>query len=67
MESRWIYRENGHWRDLPNLYEEVEVLLENGEIQRDEFIRYSDNWLSWDKHEEWEVEAWRYVPVKRKF
>lgn len=57
MESKWIYREDHGWPELPNSNKNIEVLLYNGEIQEEQ---YSKSFTCWLFHRDREIKAWRY-------
>lgn len=57
MEGNWILKED----ELPNAYEEVELLMDDGSIHRDMIIRGKYGNLEWRNWEDKSVKAWREI------
>lgn len=55
MENKWILKED----ELPNAYEEVELLMFDGSIHRDMIVRGKYGNLEWRNWEDKSVKAWR--------
>lgn len=58
LKNNWILKED----ELPNAYEEVEILMDNGEIHKDMIIRGKYGNLEWRNWEDRKVKAWREIP-----
>lgn len=54
-DNEWISKND----ELPNAYEEVKVLLDDGNITRDMIVRGKYGNLEWRDHEDRFVKAWR--------
>lgn len=54
-DSEWISKND----ELPNAYEEVKVLLNDGNVSKDMIIRGKYGNLEWRDHADRFVEAWR--------
>ena len=57
MKNNWILKED----ELPNAYEEVEILMTNGDIHRDMIVRRKNENLEWRNSEDRRVKAWREI------
>lgn len=55
MENDWILKED----ELPNAYEEVEILMVDGSIHRDMIVRGKYGNLEWRNYEDRSVKAWK--------
>lgn len=58
-----IERTNNKWisknEELPNVYEEVEVLIDDGHIRKDMIVRGKYGNLEWRDHADMFIKAWR--------
>ena len=54
-DNEWISKND----ELPNAYEEVEVLLDDGNITKDMIVRWKYGNLEWRDHADRFVKAWR--------
>lgn len=57
MGNNWILKED----DLPNAYEEVEILMMNGDIHKDMIVRGKYGNLQWRNWDDRSVKAWREI------
>ena len=57
MENNWILKND----ELPSAYEEVEVLMTNGDIHRDMIIRGKYGNLEWRNWKDRKIKAWREI------
>lgn len=57
IENKWILKDE----ELPSVYEEVEILMFNGDIHRDMIIREKYGNLEWRNWVDKNVKAWRYI------
>lgn len=57
IENKWILKDE----ELPSAYEEVEILMFNGDIHRDMIIRGKYGNLEWRNYVDRSVKAWRYI------
>lgn len=57
IENKWILKDE----ELPSAYEEVEILMFNGDIHRDMIIRGKYGNLEWRNWVNKSVKAWRYI------
>ena len=55
MKNNWILKDD----ELPNAYEEVELLMIDGSIRKDMIIRGKYGNLEWRNYEDRNVRAWR--------
>lgn len=53
--KQWILKDD----ELPNAYEEVEILMKNGEIHVDMIVRGKYGNLEWRNYVDSEIKAWR--------
>lgn len=54
-DNEWIYKDD----ELPSAYEEVKVLLDDGNITKDMIVRGKYGNLEWRDHADRFVKAWR--------
>lgn len=55
MGNNWILKED----ELPNAYEEVEILTDDGEIHKDMIVRGKYGNLEWRNWVDKSIKAWR--------
>ena len=52
---KWILKTD----ELPNAYEEVEIITKSGDINQEMIIRDENGNLCWTNHADEDVKAWR--------
>lgn len=57
MKRNWILKAD----ELPSAYEEVEILMVDGNIHKDMIVRGKYGNLEWRNFEDRSVKAWRYI------
>lgn len=57
MENNWVLKED----ELPNAYEEVEVLMNNGDTHREMIVRANSDNLEWSFFKDSAIKAWRKI------
>lgn len=57
MENNWVLKED----ELPNAYEEVEVLMNNGDTHREMIVRTDSGNLEWIIFKDSSIKAWRKI------
>lgn len=57
MSKNWIFKED----ELPNAYEEVEVLLVDGDVRKDMIVQGENGNLEWKNCVDKSIKAWRRV------
>lgn len=55
MKDNWILKED----ELPNAYEEVEILMMDGSVHKDMIVRGKYGNLEWRNWTERSIKAWR--------
>lgn len=55
--NEWILKED----ELPNAYEEVEVLLTDGRIRKEMIVRGKYGNLEWRDYADKHIKAWREI------
>lgn len=55
MKNNWILKED----ELPNAYEEVEILMMDGSVHKDMIVRGKYGNLEWRNWTERSIKAWR--------
>lgn len=62
MKSDWILKTD----ELPSAYEEVEIIMVNGNIHKDMIVRGKYGNLEWRNFDDRSIKAWRYINWKRR-
>lgn len=57
MKEDWILKED----ELPNAYEEVEILMIDGSVHKDMIVRGKYGNLEWRNYTDRSVKAWREI------
>ncbi len=57
MKSDWILKTD----ELPSAYEEVEIIMVNGNIHKDMIVRGKYGNLEWRNFDDRSIKAWRYI------
>lgn len=57
MKNDWILKED----ELPNAYEEVEILMMNGSVHKDMIVRGKYENLEWRNWDDRSIKAWREI------
>ena len=57
MKDNWILKED----ELPNAYEEVEILMMDGSVHKDMIVRGKYGNLEWRNWTERSIKAWREI------
>ena len=57
MKDNWILKED----ELPNAYEEVEILMMDGSVHNDMIVRGKYGNLEWRNYVDRSVKAWREI------
>jgi len=62
MKSDWILKTD----ELPSAYEEVEIIMVDGNIHKDMIVRGKYGNLEWRNFDDRSIKAWRYINWKRR-
>lgn len=62
MKSDWILKTD----ELPSAYEEVEIIMIDGNIHKDMIVRGKYGNLEWRNFDDRSIKAWRYINWKRR-